>query len=68
MSLDESTYKNPTKFIPERFLSPPFGNGEPHFSCLFGFGRRLAFCYLFVAVKNTALHLNLTGNVPLSIL
>ncbi|KAJ6493028.1 cytochrome P450 [Mycena sanguinolenta] len=40
MSLDESTYKNPTKFIPERFLSPPLGNGEPHFSCLFGFGRR----------------------------
>lgn len=43
MSLDESTYKNPTKFIPERFLSPPLGNGELHFSCLFGFGRRLAF-------------------------
>ncbi|KAJ7486840.1 cytochrome P450 [Mycena latifolia] len=40
MSLDESTYKNPTKFIPERFLLPPLGNGEPHFSCLFGFGRR----------------------------
>ncbi|KAJ7820686.1 cytochrome P450 [Mycena leptocephala] len=40
MSLDESTYKNPTKFIPERFLSPPLGTGEPHFSCLFGFGRR----------------------------
>ncbi|KAJ7113372.1 cytochrome P450 [Mycena epipterygia] len=44
MSLDESTYKNPTKFIPERFLFPPFGNGELHFSCLFGFGRRLAKC------------------------
>ncbi|KAJ6535175.1 cytochrome P450 [Mycena capillaripes] len=40
MSLDESTYKNPTKFIPERFLPPPLGNGEPYFSCLFGFGRR----------------------------
>ncbi|KAJ7699575.1 cytochrome P450 [Mycena rosella] len=44
MSLDESTYKNPTKFIPERFLLPPLGNGELHFSCLFGFGRRLAKC------------------------
>ncbi|KAJ6535167.1 cytochrome P450 [Mycena capillaripes] len=40
MSLDESTYKNPTKFVPERFLSQPLGNGEPYFSCLFGFGRR----------------------------
>ncbi|KAF7349118.1 Cytochrome P450 [Mycena venus] len=40
MSLDESTYENPTKFIPERFLLPPLGSGEPHFSCLFGFGRR----------------------------
>ncbi|KAF7377365.1 Cytochrome P450 [Mycena sanguinolenta] len=40
MSLDENTYKNPTKFIPERFLPPPLGNGELHFSCLFGFGRR----------------------------
>ncbi|KAF7333578.1 Cytochrome P450 [Mycena sanguinolenta] len=40
MSLDENTYKNPTKFIPERFLPPPLGNGEPYFSCLFGFGRR----------------------------
>ncbi|KAJ7104682.1 cytochrome P450 [Mycena epipterygia] len=29
-----------TKFMPERFLSPPLGAGEPHFSCLFGFGRR----------------------------
>ncbi|KAF8182492.1 cytochrome P450 [Mycena galopus ATCC 62051] len=44
MSLDESIYKNPTKFIPERFLSPPLGNGELYFSCLFGFGRRLAKC------------------------
>ncbi|KAJ7729816.1 cytochrome P450 [Mycena metata] len=40
MSLDESIYKNPTKFTPERFLPPPLGNGEPYFSCLFGFGRR----------------------------
>ncbi|KAJ7328472.1 cytochrome P450 [Mycena albidolilacea] len=40
MSLDESTYKNPTKFIPERFLLPPLGNGELPFTCLFGFGRR----------------------------
>ncbi|KAJ6558816.1 cytochrome P450 [Mycena vulgaris] len=40
MSLDESTYKNPTKFMPERFLSPPLGNGELHFSCLFEFWRR----------------------------
>jgi len=40
MSLDDSIYKDPTKFIPERFLPPPSGNGEPHFSCLFGFGRR----------------------------
>ncbi|KAF8188191.1 cytochrome P450 [Mycena galopus ATCC 62051] len=40
MSLDENSYKNPTKFIPERFLLPPLGNGELHFACLFGFGRR----------------------------
>ncbi|KAJ7841586.1 cytochrome P450 [Mycena olivaceomarginata] len=40
MSLDENTYKNPTKFIPERFLPPPLGSGEPPFTCLFGFGRR----------------------------
>jgi hypothetical protein len=42
MSLEENTYKNPTKFIPERFLPPPLGSGELPFSCLFGFGRRRA--------------------------
>jgi hypothetical protein len=32
MSLDEITYKNPTKFIPELFLLPPLGNGREKYS------------------------------------
>jgi cytochrome P450 len=40
MSLDESIYCNPTAFYPERYLPKPGGNGEPHFSAKFGFGRR----------------------------
>ncbi|KAJ7108383.1 cytochrome P450 [Mycena crocata] len=42
MSLDENIYKNAASFLPERFLPPPAGNGEPHFSSVFGFGRRCA--------------------------
>ncbi|KAK7045302.1 cytochrome P450 [Favolaschia claudopus] len=40
MALDENTYKDPTKFIPERFIPSPAGPGEPEFGSLFGFGRR----------------------------
>ncbi|KAJ7026803.1 cytochrome P450 [Mycena alexandri] len=41
MSLDESVYKDATIFRPERFLPVPLGNGEPHFTSAFGFGRRI---------------------------
>ncbi|KAJ7447848.1 cytochrome P450 [Mycena latifolia] len=42
MSLDETTYSDPTSFYPERYLPQPAGNGEPHFDHIaFGFGRRV---------------------------
>ncbi|KAJ7167403.1 cytochrome P450 [Mycena crocata] len=41
MSLDESVYKNAGSFYPERYISQPLGHGEPHFTAVFGFGRRV---------------------------
>ncbi|KAJ7463683.1 cytochrome P450 [Mycena latifolia] len=42
MALDATTYSDPTTFSPERYLSKPAGNGEPHFTNIaFGFGRRI---------------------------
>ncbi|KAJ7138815.1 cytochrome P450 [Mycena filopes] len=41
MSRDESVYKDAAMFRPERFLPPPLGNGEPPFTSVFGFGRRI---------------------------
>ncbi|KAJ7747776.1 cytochrome P450 [Mycena metata] len=41
MALDESVYKDATMYRPERFLPAPLGNGEPHFTAAFGFGRRI---------------------------
>ncbi|KAJ7759624.1 cytochrome P450 [Mycena metata] len=40
MSLDESVYSAPESFFPERFLPKPAGKEEPHFSSVYGFGRR----------------------------
>ncbi|KAJ7896557.1 cytochrome P450 [Mycena leptocephala] len=41
ISLDESVYKNARSFLPERFFPEPLGNGAPHFTSVFGFGRRI---------------------------
>ncbi|KAJ7206267.1 cytochrome P450 [Mycena pura] len=41
MTLDEKIYHDPHAFIPERYLQPPHGRGEPHFPATFGFGRRV---------------------------
>ncbi|KAG5636168.1 hypothetical protein H0H81_008918 [Sphagnurus paluster] len=40
MTWDESTYKEPFKFEPKRFMAEPFGHGEPFTTVAFGFGRR----------------------------
>ncbi|GBE89573.1 hypothetical protein SCP_1602360 [Sparassis crispa] len=41
MSRDETTYKDPGAFYPERFLCEPEGPGEPYLGAVFGFGRRI---------------------------
>ncbi|KAL0564103.1 hypothetical protein V5O48_017954 [Marasmius crinis-equi] len=41
MSRNEAVYSNPDEFDPTRFLSRPQGKGEPHFTSVFGFGRRI---------------------------
>lgn len=41
MTWDESTYKDPFKFEPKRFLPEPLGRGEPTTTAGFGFGRRI---------------------------
>ena len=40
MAHEEKVYQNPDNFDPTRFLPKPSGNGEPHLSTAFGFGRR----------------------------
>ncbi|KAG5733675.1 O-methylsterigmatocystin oxidoreductase [Termitomyces sp. T112] len=40
MTLDESVYKDATKFDPMRFLPAPEGRNEPYRPVVFGFGRR----------------------------
>ncbi|KAG6884451.1 hypothetical protein C0993_011005 [Termitomyces sp. T159_Od127] len=40
MTLDESVYKDATKFDPSRFLPAPEGRNEPTTTALYGFGRR----------------------------
>ncbi|KAH0578545.1 hypothetical protein H2248_003692 [Termitomyces sp. 'cryptogamus'] len=42
MTLDESVYKDATKFDPTRFLPAPEGRNEAYRPVVFGFGRRLA--------------------------
>ncbi|KAK7041427.1 hypothetical protein VNI00_009293 [Paramarasmius palmivorus] len=41
MSLDDTVYSDPKAFNPVRFLSAPEGKGEPHFTAVWGFGRRI---------------------------
>ncbi|ESK90250.1 cytochrome p450 [Moniliophthora roreri MCA 2997] len=41
MSLDERVYANPKTFDPSRFLPKPQGRGEPYFTAVWGFGRRI---------------------------
>jgi len=41
MSLDENVYSDPYTFSPARFLPKPEGKGEPYFTPVFGFGRRI---------------------------
>ncbi|KAF9254441.1 cytochrome P450 [Marasmius fiardii PR-910] len=41
MSRNEQVYHDPTTFDPTRFLPSPEGRGEPHFTPVWGFGRRL---------------------------
>ncbi|KAK1228114.1 hypothetical protein PQX77_008849 [Marasmius sp. AFHP31] len=41
MSIDEDVYSNPEAFDPSRFLPKPEGKGEPHFTAVWGFGRRM---------------------------
>ncbi|KAG6844691.1 hypothetical protein H0H87_004666 [Tephrocybe sp. NHM501043] len=40
MTLDESVYKDPTRFDPTRFLPAPAGRGEPYTTAMYGFGHR----------------------------
>ncbi|KAG6859455.1 hypothetical protein C0995_008327, partial [Termitomyces sp. Mi166 len=40
MTLDESVYKDATKFDPTRFLPAPEGRNEPPTTALYGFGHR----------------------------
>lgn len=40
MAKDDTLYKSPDMFYPERFLPQPEGYGEPVFQGTFGFGRR----------------------------
>lgn len=41
MSRDESVYKDPELFIPERFLTSDGGLNDDAFNITFGFGRRI---------------------------
>ena len=40
MSLDETIYKDPEVFNPDRFVAKPGHTPEPFFHSVFGFGRR----------------------------
>jgi len=53
MAHEEKVYQNPDNFDPTRFLPKPSGNGEPHLSTAFGFGRRLVMhSHLRMSYKN----------------
>ncbi|KAL0568633.1 hypothetical protein V5O48_013352 [Marasmius crinis-equi] len=41
MSIDERVYFNPKAFDPTRYLPVPEGKGEPRFTAVWGFGRRI---------------------------
>ncbi|KAK7041438.1 hypothetical protein VNI00_009304 [Paramarasmius palmivorus] len=41
MSRDENIYSEPWKFDPTRYLPQPHGKGEPVFTAVWGFGRRI---------------------------
>lgn len=48
MTLDENIYNDPFKFNPGRYLPKPEGNGEPHPSAVYGWGRRFVDIFLFI--------------------
>ncbi|KAJ3489881.1 hypothetical protein NLI96_g1812 [Meripilus lineatus] len=41
ITMDESVYRNPSEFSPERFLPYPEGRDEPRTNAVFGYGRRV---------------------------
>jgi hypothetical protein len=61
---DESTYVNPNKFDPDRFVSPQGGLNDDLVTANFGFGRRWVTAILSQTRIDTELGFGNVGYVP----